>query len=144
MSPANEDEKKEKQGAGAVLPGAAPVLMKSVSTGSGLFGMAGGGFKAFLLGKIGIAAAALGVGMVGMAGYQAVTQKKTPAAKQVLAAAQVARPGFDVRESKRDAQGSNSLALMEQAGQGEINWAGAGGAGQDGAAADAPAGEGEG
>ncbi|MFH2202144.1 MAG: hypothetical protein ABIJ96_03430, partial [Elusimicrobiota bacterium] len=46
--------------------------------------------------------------------------------------------------SKRDAQGSNSLALMEQAGQGEINWAGAGGAGQDGAAADAPAGEGEG
>ena len=113
-------QKKEKKGAGVVLPGAQGAGNAAVAGGAGIAQAAGGklGFAALLSGKAGVAALVVGVGGAGLVGFGVMSQGDS---------AQVRKPELgglssSISVGKRNAKGSKSLSFMSKAGEGELRW----------------------
>ncbi|MFA5140335.1 MAG: hypothetical protein WC728_13975 [Elusimicrobiota bacterium] len=116
--PILKKKKEERKGAGAVLQGA-DVGQGVVAVG-GATARAGGGLAALFTGKIAAVAVALGLGGAALVGYGVMQQGKVQRAGPKGPALEA--PDMGVRVSRRDSQGSKSLAYLARVGEGQIKW----------------------
>jgi hypothetical protein len=109
--PILKKKKEERKGAGAALQGA--------DDGQAVAAV-GGGLAALFTGKVAAVAVALGLGGAGLVAYGVMQQgrvQRTGPKGPVLDA-----PDMGMHVSKRDSQGSKSLAYLARAGEGELKW----------------------
>ncbi|MFH2202142.1 MAG: hypothetical protein ABIJ96_03420 [Elusimicrobiota bacterium] len=123
-------KQKERKGAGGLLssssgaagaPGAigAPAAIAKGGLLAKVLG--GGGVKALLASKLGIAALALGVGGTGLVGF-GIMQQKASQGQQQQGTPELGSIASNISAHKRNAKGSKSLSFMAKAGEGELKW----------------------